>query len=69
MAEPLRCVLPESIVTGWDFSTGAVPEQRINFQVIGIDDTGVAVAADDQGQVAGAREDVSGAGNQGVDEA
>src|SRR5207244_643717 len=24
MAEPLRCVLPESIVTGWDFSTGAV---------------------------------------------
>src|SRR6184192_2990663 len=24
MAEPLRCVLPESIITGWDFSTGAV---------------------------------------------
>jgi sugar (pentulose or hexulose) kinase len=24
MAEPLRYVLPESIITGWDFSTGAV---------------------------------------------
>ena len=24
MAEPLRCVAPESIITGWDFSTGAV---------------------------------------------
>src|SRR5437764_4544125 len=24
MAEPLRCVLPKSIITGWDFSTGAV---------------------------------------------
>ena len=24
MAEPLRCVKPETIVTGWDFSTGAV---------------------------------------------
>ena len=24
MAEPLRCVSPDSIVTGWDFSTGAV---------------------------------------------
>jgi xylulokinase len=24
MAEPLRCVLPETILTGWDFSTGAV---------------------------------------------
>jgi len=24
MAEPLRCVPPESILTGWDFSTGAV---------------------------------------------
>jgi len=24
VAEPLRCVTPESIITGWDFSTGAV---------------------------------------------
>src|SRR5437016_862915 len=24
MAEPLRCVPPDSIVTGWDFSTGGV---------------------------------------------
>src|SRR5215470_6520075 len=24
MGEPLRCVRPETIVTGWDFSTGAV---------------------------------------------
>lgn len=24
MAEPLRCTAPESIITGWDFSTGAV---------------------------------------------
>ncbi len=24
MAEPLRCVDPESVITGWDFSTGAV---------------------------------------------
>ena len=24
MAEPLRCVEPDSIITGWDFSTGAV---------------------------------------------
>lgn len=24
MAEPLRCTTPESIITGWDFSTGAV---------------------------------------------
>jgi sugar (pentulose or hexulose) kinase len=24
MAEPLRCVPPESVLTGWDFSTGAV---------------------------------------------
>jgi sugar (pentulose or hexulose) kinase len=24
MAEPLRCVHPEAVVTGWDFSTGAV---------------------------------------------
>jgi sugar (pentulose or hexulose) kinase len=24
VAEPLRCVPPESIITGWDFSTGAV---------------------------------------------
>lgn len=24
MAEPLRCVAPESVITGWDFSTGAV---------------------------------------------
>ena len=24
MAEPLRCVAPDSVVTGWDFSTGAV---------------------------------------------
>jgi sugar (pentulose or hexulose) kinase len=24
VAEPLRCVRPESVVTGWDFSTGAV---------------------------------------------
>ncbi len=24
MAEPLRCVSPDSVVTGWDFSTGAV---------------------------------------------
>ena len=24
MAEPLRCVEPQSVVTGWDFSTGAV---------------------------------------------
>ena len=23
MAEPLHCVAPESIITGWDFSTGA----------------------------------------------
>lgn len=24
MAEPLRCVAPDSVLTGWDFSTGAV---------------------------------------------
>ena len=24
MAEPLRCVPGESVITGWDFSTGAV---------------------------------------------
>src|SRR5687767_13556176 len=24
MAEPLHCVAPDSILTGWDFSTGAV---------------------------------------------
>src|SRR5947208_9396861 len=24
MAEPLRCVAPDRVVTGWDFSTGAV---------------------------------------------
>jgi sugar (pentulose or hexulose) kinase len=24
VAEPLRCVQPESVITGWDFSTGAV---------------------------------------------
>ncbi len=24
MAQPLRCVAPDSVVTGWDFSTGAV---------------------------------------------
>src|SRR5256714_15616144 len=24
VAEALRCVAPESVVTGWDFSTGAV---------------------------------------------
>ena len=24
MAERLRCVLPETVLTGWDFSTGAV---------------------------------------------
>src|SRR5438067_11312390 len=24
VAEPLRCLKPESIITGWDFSTGAV---------------------------------------------
>ena len=24
MAEPLRCVEPDSVITGWDFSTGAV---------------------------------------------
>ncbi len=24
MAEPLRCVEPQSVITGWDFSTGAV---------------------------------------------
>src|SRR6266581_3458342 len=24
MPEPLRCVEPESVITGWDFSTGAV---------------------------------------------
>src|SRR5437773_11338190 len=24
VAESLRCVAPESVVTGWDFSTGAV---------------------------------------------
>src|SRR5439155_27142138 len=24
MAEPVRCVSPESVITGWDFSTGAV---------------------------------------------
>ena len=24
MAEPLRCVQPESVITGWDFSTGGV---------------------------------------------
>ena len=24
MAEPLRCVPPDSVMTGWDFSTGAV---------------------------------------------
>ena len=24
MAEPLRCVPPDSVLTGWDFSTGAV---------------------------------------------
>src|ERR1700722_4759886 len=24
VAEPLRCVSPESVLTGWDFSTGAV---------------------------------------------
>src|SRR6266478_8064540 len=24
VGEPLRCVPPESIITGWDFSTGAV---------------------------------------------
>ena len=24
MAEPLRCIPSESLVTGWDFSTGAV---------------------------------------------
>ena len=24
MAEPLRCVPPDSVITGWDFSTGAV---------------------------------------------
>src|SRR3954470_1432406 len=24
VAEPLRCVAPESVITGWDFSTGAV---------------------------------------------
>src|ERR1700675_1441985 len=24
MSEPLHCVLPESIITGWDFSTGGV---------------------------------------------
>src|SRR5439155_24883336 len=24
MAEPVRCVSPEAVITGWDFSTGAV---------------------------------------------
>src|ERR1051325_6247816 len=24
VAEPLRCVPPESVITGWDFNTGAV---------------------------------------------
>src|SRR5437762_1598982 len=24
VAEPLRCVRPETVITGWDFSTGAV---------------------------------------------
>jgi len=24
VAEPLHCVAPESVITGWDFSTGAV---------------------------------------------
>src|ERR1700752_4619813 len=24
MPEPLRCVSPETVITGWDFSTGAV---------------------------------------------
>ena len=24
MAEPLQCVPPDAVITGWDFSTGAV---------------------------------------------
>ena len=33
MAEPLRCVDPNSVITGWDFSTGAV--KCLAFDLVG----------------------------------
>ena len=30
MAEPLRCVPPDNVIAGWDFSTGAVKCLGIN---------------------------------------
>ena len=33
MAEPLRCVAPDTVITGWDFSTGGV--KHIAFDLTG----------------------------------
>jgi xylulokinase len=32
VAEPLRCVAPESVITGWDFSTGGVKCQAFDLE-------------------------------------
>src|SRR5262249_50940231 len=48
---------------------GAVAEQRVGLDVGRVEDARVAVPADDQRQVAGAGDDVGGAGDQGVEEA
>ena len=50
-------------------SAGAVAEQRISLDVVGIHHARIGVAADDEGQVAGAGDDVSRARDQGVHEA
>src|SRR5205085_11689328 len=48
---------------------GTVAEQRERLEVVGVEHSAVAVAPNDQGQLADAADDVSGSGNESVHEA